>query len=83
VLFSLVEFSYNVWRIKVSGQENNTRSACFEMLLNQYSLEQLIYTGHYDGNTTESISRMGWVKEGLIADLSTLTNDAVEQNQLL
>lgn len=79
VLFSLVGFSYNVWRMEASEQNNNTRTACFEMLINLSSLEQLIYTGYYDGDTTESSPRIGWVKVGLISDLSTLTNDAVEK----
>lgn len=79
VLFSLIGFSYNVWRMEVSEQNNNTRTACFEMLINLSSLEQLIYTGYYDGNITESSPRIGWVKVGLIGDLSSLTNDAVEK----
>jgi hypothetical protein len=79
VLFALVGFSYNVWRIKVSEQNSNTRTACFEMLINLSSLEQLIYTGYYDGNTPESSPCIGWVKVGLIGDLSSLTNDAVEK----
>ena len=29
VLFALVGFSYNVWRMEVSEQNNNIRTACF------------------------------------------------------
>jgi hypothetical protein len=33
VIFALVGFSYNVWRMEASEQNNNIRTACFEMLL--------------------------------------------------
>lgn len=79
VLFSLIGFSYNVWRMEVSEENNNIRTASFEMLINLSSLEQLIYTAHYDGNTPESSPRIGWVKVGLIGDLSALTDTAVEK----
>jgi len=80
VLFSLVGFSYNVWRMEVSEENNNIRTACFEMLINLSSLEQLIYTGYYDANSAESSPRIGWVKVGLINDLSTLTDESVEHS---
>ncbi len=83
VLFSLIGFSYNVWRMEVSEENNNIRTACFEMLVNLSSLEQLIYTAYYDGNTAESSPRIGWVKVGLIGDLSTLTDDAVEKQSTM
>lgn len=78
VLFALVGFSYNVWRMEVSEENNNIRTACFEILLELSSLEQLIYTAHYDGDIKEGSPRKGWVKVGLIADLSVLTNNSVE-----
>ena len=78
VLFALAGFSYNVWRMEVSEQNNNIRTACFEMLLELSALEQLVYIAHYDGDTKEGSPRKGWVKVGLIADLSVLTTDSVE-----
>ena len=78
VLFSLLGFSYNVWRMQVTEQNSNIRIACFEILLKLSSLEQLIYAAHYDSNTTEGNPRVGWVKVGLITDLSVLTTPTVE-----
>lgn len=78
VIFTLIGFSYNVWRMEASEQNNNIRTASFEMLLNLSSLEQLAYAAFYDGNTIEGNPRKGWVVVGLIADLSVLTNDSVE-----
>ena len=79
VLFALAGFSYNVWRMEVSEQNNNIRTACFEMLLELSTLEQLVYTAHYDSDVKEGSPRKGWVKVGLIADLSVLTTDSVEK----
>lgn len=78
VLFALIGFSYNVWRMEVSEENNNIRTACFEMLLELSALEQLVYTAHYDHDLKEASPRKGWVKVGLIEDLSVLTNDSVK-----
>ncbi len=78
VLFTLVGFSYNVWRMEASEKNNNIRTACFEMLLELSSLEQLVYAAHYDGDTKEGNPRKGWVKVGLISDLSILTTSNVK-----
>lgn len=77
VLFALVGFSYNVWRMEVSEENNNIRTACFEMLLELSALEQLVYTAHYDKDIKEGSPRKGWVKVGLINDLSVFTTGAV------
>lgn len=79
VLFALLGFSYNVWRMEVSEQNNNLRTASFEILVNLASLEQLIYTAHYDGDFSEGSPRKGWVLVGLITDLSVLTDEDVAQ----
>lgn len=78
VLFTLVAFSYNVWRMEATEENNNIRTACFEMLLELSSLEQLVYAAHYDGDTKEGSPRKGWVKVGLISDLSVLTTSTVK-----
>jgi hypothetical protein len=77
VLFALVGFTYNVWRMEVSEENNTIRTACFEMLINLSSLEQLIYAAYYDSDEKEGSPRKGWVKVGLITDLSALADDAV------
>lgn len=73
VLFALVGFSYNVWRMEVSERNSNTRTASFEMLTELAALEQLVYTAAYDGDLAEGSPRKGWVRVGLIEDLSILT----------
>ena len=78
VLFTLVGFSYNVWRMEVSENNNKIRTASFEILINLSSLEQLVYTAYYDDNPNEGNPRKGWVTVGLIDDLSVLTNDEVK-----
>jgi len=82
VLFALIGFSYNVWRMEISEENNTTRTACFEILINLSSLEQLIYTAHYDGDINEGSPRKGWVTVGLIVDLSALTDEAVSEESL-
>ena len=82
MLFALLGFSYNVWRMEVTEQNSNIRTASFEMLLILSSLEQLIYSAHYDGNLQEGNPRNGWVKVGLIADLSLLTTDSVNKQAI-
>lgn len=79
VVFGLVGFSYNVWRMEITEANNNIRTACFEILTELAELEQLVYTAHYDGNVTEGSPRKGWVRVGLVADLSALASGAVER----
>lgn len=84
IIFALVGFSYNVWRMEASERNNNIRTASFEMLKELSALEQLIYTAHYDSDLKEGSPRKGWVKVGLIVDLSMLTSSEVsEQASLL
>lgn len=78
VLFALLGFTYNVWRMEVTEENNNIRTASFEVLLTLSSLEQLVYSAHYDGDEQEGNPRKGWVKVGLIEDLSMLTTDSVQ-----
>jgi hypothetical protein len=78
LMFTLVGFSYNVWRMEASESNNNIRTASFEMLKNLSSLEQLIYAAHYDKDIKEGNARNGWVTIGLISDLSILTSDEVK-----
>jgi len=82
LLFALLGFSYNVWRMEVTEQNANTRTACFELLLVLSELEQLVYSAHYDKNTLEGSPRKGWVKVGLTVDLSVLTTKKVKHSAL-
>ena len=82
LLFALLGFSYNVWRMEITEENANTRTACFELLLVLSELEQLVYSAHYDKNKSEGSPRKGWVKVGLTVDLSTLTTSKVEHSAL-
>ncbi len=77
VLFALAGFSYNVWRMEVSEQNNSVREASFEILLQLADLEQLVYAAHYDNDAVGGNPRSGWVKVGLVVDLSTQAGEAV------
>jgi hypothetical protein len=78
VVFGLVAFSYNVWRMEITEANSNTRMACFEILTELAELEQLLYAAHYDQNESAGSPRTGWVKVGLVGDLSVLASSAVE-----
>lgn len=71
VLFALMGFSYNVWRLEVTEHNSNVRSAAFELLLQLAELEQLVFAAHYDKDPVGGNPRVGWVKVGLVNDLST------------
>ena len=70
MLFALMGFSYNVWRMEETERNSNSREACFELLLQLAELEQLVYAAHYDNDEVNGSPRTGWVKVGLIVDLS-------------
>lgn len=78
VLFAVIGFSYNAWRLEATEDNNNIRTASFEVLKELSELEQIIYSGFYDRNISEGSPRKGWVKVGLIVDLSSLISDSVK-----
>jgi hypothetical protein len=82
LLFALLGFSYNVWRMEVTEENANTRTACFELLLVLSELEQLVYSAHYDKNTIEGSPRKGWVNVGITVDFSVLTTSKVKNSSL-
>jgi len=79
MLFALLGFSYNVWRMEITEENSNVRTACFEILLELSALEQLVYTLHYDQDPVGGSPRKGWVKVGLVQDLSMLTRSGISQ----
>ena len=79
VFFAVVGFSYNAWRMEVSEDNNNIRTAAFEMLLVLAEFEQVVYAAHYDQDEENGSPRLGWVKVGLAFDLSMLVGNSVEQ----
>jgi len=77
VAFSLVGFSYNAWRLEATEDNSNIRMAAFEVLNNLSELEQLVFAAHYDRDEVAGNPRKGWVKVGLIQDLSSLISPEV------
>lgn len=77
MLFALVGFSYNVWRMQITEYNSNMRSASFELLLQLSELEAIVYAAHYDQDTIEGSPRKGWIKVNLIADLSMIAEPEV------
>lgn len=78
VLFALIGFSYNVWRMEISEENSNIRMAAFEISKELSSLEQLVYVAHYDNNLIEGSPRKGWIKVGLVNELSVVAGKSVE-----
>ena len=80
VVFAVIGFTYNAWRLVVSEDNTNIRTAAFAVLNELAELEQTIYSAHYDQDNINGSPRKGWVKVGLIVDLSMLMGDSVEQS---
>ncbi len=79
MLFALIGFSYNAWRLEATEENSNTRTAAFAVLSNLAELEQIVYAAYYDKNMIEGSPRKGWVKVGLIGDLSALISKSTEK----
>lgn len=77
LVFALVGFSYNAWRLEVSEHNSTLRTASFQLFLELATLEQLVYAAHYDKDQVNGNPRTGWVKIGLINDLSLLNTEQV------
>jgi len=77
--FALTGFSYNAWRMEQSEENNNIRTASFQVLLELSELEQVIFHAHYDHDSNAGNPRTGWVKVGLSRDLSVFLTVAVQQ----
>ncbi len=80
VVFAVIGFTYNAWRLVVSEDNTNIRTAAFAVLNELAELEQTIYSAHYDQDNVNGSPRKAWVKVGLIVDLSMLMGDSVEQS---
>ena len=72
ILFTLVGFSYNVYRLEQSELNSNIRTSSFEMLKELANLEQIVYASHYEKDDKIGNPRTGWVKVGIITDLSLI-----------
>ncbi|MBV7317175.1 hypothetical protein [Shewanella sp. NIFS-20-20] len=77
MMFALIGFSYNVWRMEVTEENANIRDASFEMLKQLSELELIIYAAYYDQDKQRGNPRQAWVTVGLINDLAMLTRPQV------
>ena len=64
--------------MEITETNSNIRTASFGMLTELAELEQIVYAAAYDHDTVGGNPRVGWVKVGLIVDLSMLTATPVE-----
>ena len=77
LIFAVTGFCYNAWRLEQSEENNIVRDASFQVLTELAEFEQVIYSNHYDKNDVEGSPRLGWVKIGLVSDLSMLISEDV------
>lgn len=73
ILLTLVGFSYNVYRLEQSELNSNIRTSSFEMLKELANLEQIVYAAYYEKDKKLGNPRIGWVKVGIIVDLSIIS----------
>lgn len=78
LLFAVIGFSYNAWRMEVSESNSNVRTASFEVLKELAALERVVFASRYDQDAVRGNPREGWIKVGLISDLSVLIGEGVE-----
>ena len=82
LIFAVTGFTYNTWRMEVTEDNNNTRTASFSVLTLLAEFEQNIFASYYDNNNVEGSPRVGWVKVGLVVDLSSLISEDVEKEAI-
>jgi len=78
MLVAVLGFSYNAWRMELTEDNSNIRTASFEVLSQLSEMEQMIFSAHYDKNLEEGNPRKVWIKVGLIVDLSFLISPRIE-----
>ncbi len=66
--------------MEVTERNSSVRESAFELLLQLAELEQVVYAAHYDQDAERGNPRDGWVKVGLINDLSGSCSEAVENS---
>jgi len=72
ILLTLIGFSYNVYRLEQTEINSNIRTSSFEMIKELANLEQIVYSAYYEKDKKEGNPRTGWVKVGVIVDLSII-----------
>ncbi|REL34443.1 hypothetical protein DXX92_03215 [Thalassotalea euphylliae] len=75
--FAVLGFGYNTWRLEQSEHNTTVRTASFEVIIAIAELEQNIFAAVYDQDDVAGSPRIGWVKVGLIEQLSVLIDPKV------
>lgn len=85
IFLTLAGFSYNVYRLEQSEINSNIRTSSFEMLKELASLEQIVYAAFYEQDKVLGNPRTGWVRVGMITDLSIIcfNEESMETKQLV
>ena len=85
ILLTLSGFSYNVYRLEQSEINSNIRTSSFEMIKELANLEQIVYAAFYEQDKILGNPRTGWVKVGIITDLSIIcfNEKSMETKQLV
>ncbi|REL25672.1 hypothetical protein DXX93_03280 [Thalassotalea euphylliae] len=78
LLIAVLGFAYNTWRLELSEHNSTVRTAAFELIIATAELEQNIFAAVYDDDPIAGSPRIGWVKVGLIEQLSVLIDPKVE-----
>ena len=79
LLIAAIGFAYNTWRLELSEHNSTVRTAAFEVIIAVAELEQNIFAAVYDDDPIAGSPRIGWVKVGLIEQLSVLIDPNVEK----
>jgi len=72
ILLTLIGFSYNVYRLEQTEINSNIRTSSFQMIKELANLEQIVYSAYYEKDKKEGNPRTGWVKVGVLVDLSII-----------
>ncbi|WP_448549127.1 hypothetical protein [Thalassotalea fusca] len=82
IVFSIIGFSYNAWRLEQSEFNASARVAAFSMLSTLAEFEQVVFANHYDHDLQRGNPRVGWVKVILLNDLASLMSEEVIQTSM-
>jgi hypothetical protein len=71
LVVALSSLGYNTWRNELTEDNRNQRFAAFEILLKLGELQQVVFHGHYDRDSSDKGNpRTGWAYVLTVQDLS-------------
>jgi hypothetical protein len=72
LVIALYGLGYNTWRNELTEANRNQRTAAFEILLKLGELQQVVFHGHYDRDTSMGNPRTGWAYVLTVHDLASV-----------